>query len=953
MGILEKFRSQPRWKHADPSVRVAAVYEIGPEDRASLVALARDDAEARVRRAAASRLSDPMVLGDVLRTDPDPDVRAEALRQLVGVAAETVDEETARHAVRQLAEAGRQKELAVVARESVHATIKAVVVDALTDSRILGSVSRHAADGATRWRALLRITEADELAQVALNSEHTDVAVGAVDRLISPVALAAVAQRARNKVAMRKARSRQRLLEEALRPAAPTPSPTMTLEDRQRGAALVAEAEGLVALADSAEAEDLLARLRVGWAELQADSAVDTGLEQRFAAALEGLREAAAVRAAERAAEAEQRQERDREAADRVAVCEAIEGLSGSDALDRFADLKVRWDGLPPISADYSAALTRRFQDACRRFEDRERRRALADVASGRLDSLAVELEQLVASDQPLADVLTRWRLVRRDADVLREMADANLPAAERVELAVAALEEREHEQLAVRAKLEQDNLKRVQQLCRQVEGLAASEQLTLKAGDRALADIREALEGKLPLPTKADRQQVQSRLEAARTVLAPRVQELREADEWQRWANLQVQEELCKRMEALASDENLEAAARTMRDLQVRWRSVALAPRTQGETMWRRFKASQDAVFARTAAFVAAQHEARTANMLKKQALCEKAEVLAPSSDWVKTAAELQALQAEWKQVGPAARGHEKALWERFRAACDGFFSRRQEDLKKRKDDWSQNLAQKEALCEEAERLVQSSDWEPTAGQFKRLQSQWKAIGPVRRSKSEVVWQRFRTACDAFFERYKHKDQIAIQEKAAARTTVIQDLEGVVAAGSAEGAAPPEGLYDQVQRARAAWHNAPEVPRTLQQDLAVRYFDALARIVSLWPGAFTGTDLDPEHTRKRMEKLLARVEELSSSRPAESRAASPAELLAMKWRERLASNTMSGGQSKQADEAKWREAEQEVRNAQQQWMRLGPVPASVAGPLNERFQRACREFFGDRRRVS
>ncbi len=102
------------------------------------------------------------------------------------------------------------------------------------------------------------------------------------------------------------------------------------------------------------------------------------------------------------------------------------------------------------------------------------------------------------------------------------------------------------------------------------------------------------------------------------------------------------------------------------------------------------------------------------------------------------------------------------------------------------------------------------------------------------------------------------------------------------------------------------------------------------------------------------MEKLLARVEELSSAQGgSHAPAASPAELLAQRWRERLASNTMTGGQSKQAEETKWREAEQEVRSAQQQWMRLGPVPASVAGPLNERFQRACRKFYDDRRRAS
>ena len=79
---------------------------------------------------------------------------------------------------------------------------------------------------------------------------------------------------------------------------------------------------------------------------------------------------------------------------------------------------------------------------------------------------------------------------------------------------------------------------------------------------------------------------------------------------------------------------------------------------------------------------------------------------------------------------------------------------------------------------------------------------------------------------------------------------------------------------------------------------------------------------------------------------------ASPAELLAQRWRERLAANTMAGGQAvAHAEEARWREAEQEVRSAQSQWTRLGPVPADVAGPLNERFQRACRKFYDQRRK--
>jgi hypothetical protein len=325
-----------------------------------------------------------------------------------------------------------------------------------------------------------------------------------------------------------------------------------------------------------------------------------------------------------------------------------------------------------------------------------------------------------------------------------------------------------------------------------------------------------------------------------------------------------------------------------------------------------------------------------------------------------VKTATEIQALQAEWKGIGPVARGHEKSIWERFRGACDRFFTSRQEDLKRRKEEWATNLSRKEALCAKAEALADSTEWDSAAAQFKQLQAEWKTIGPVRKSRSEAVWQRFRAACDRFFDRFKHRDQVELQEKAAVRDTVIRELEGFLPAEGvpAESAAErpaPENLYTIVQQARSRWQQAPELPRALQQDLAARYHQAVGRLVATWPGAFAGTDLDPETTRKRMEKLLARVEEIVSAQPAKPANLSPTELLAQQWRERLAANTMAGGGNRAADneESRWRANEQEVRSAQAQWMRLGPVPPNIAGPLNERFQRACRRFFDSRKRAS
>jgi len=953
MGLLEKLRPQPRWKHADPSVRAAAVYELGPDEAEALRALAREDADARVRRAAVSRVDDPAILGEVARTDPDDEVRAEAIRGLAGLAMEATDSPSAHAVLAQLVELGRIREIATAAKSASSAAVRAVAVDLLDDTKSLGSVSRHASDSATRLRALERLTDDEEIAAVAIKSEHTDAAVAALERVADQDALQAIAQRARSKVAARRARTRLRALEEAAHPAQDATDVKMSADDRRRADDLRRRADALVTIADPAEAAAKLSEVRLGWAEFQADVEVEPALADAFEAASEAVREAIAERERERQAETERLRAIEREQADRIAICDEMEGLSGHASMDRAAELKAQWDALPPMPSDHAASLTRRFQDACRTYEDRERRRVLAEAAAGRLETLASELERLVASDQPVEETVARWRGLRRDAELLREHRDANPQAGERLERAVASLEEKEHQIQEVRARQEQDNLRRLHQLCRQVEILGAQEQITLKAGDRALREIRTALEQRVALPSKKDRQEITTRLEEARAKLAPRMQELRDADDWQRWANLQVQEELTREMEALKSVDHPEDVVRKMRELQGRWKQVAAAPRAQGEVLWRRFKAAQEEAYARTEAYFAAQNQERANNLARKLELCARVETLADSSDWVRTAQEIQTLQAQWKTIGPVTRGHEKAIWERFRGSCDRFFTRRQEDLRKRKDEWSANLARKEELCAKAETLADSSEWERAASELKKLQAEWKTIGPVRKSKSEAVWQRFRTACDRFFDRYKHRDQADLQARVTVRNDVVQELEALGAAADGSAPAPaPDGLYAAVQGARQKWAQAPELPRAVQEELAVRYHQALGRVVASWPSAFSGTDLDPDATRKRMEKLVARVEELVPARSASNKQLSPAELLAQQWRERLASNTM-GGRTTENEEAKWRAAEQEIRSAQSQWMRLGPVPPDVAGPLNERFQRAIRRFYDHRRRAS
>src|SRR5205814_3146067 len=117
------------------------------------------------------------------------------------------------------------------------------------------------------------------------------------------------------------------------------------------------------------------------------------------------------------------------------------------------------------------------------------------------------------------------------------------------------------------------------------------------------------------------------------------------------------------------------------------------------------------------------------------------------------------------------------------------------QEELKKRKHEWAANMARKQALCERAEALSTSTDWEPAAAEIRKLQAEWKTVGPVRRDRSEAIWQRFRKACDAFFDRYKHRDEVERLSRLAQRETAIQDLEALVAPAGTEEA--PAGIAE------------------------------------------------------------------------------------------------------------------------------------------------------------
>jgi hypothetical protein len=954
MSFLDRFKPQPRWRHADPAIRAAAVTEI-PDDeehRSVLVELASADPDVRVRRAAASRLDSSAELVGLARAEQDDELRRELTDRLVAIATAPADADG--EAALALEGLDDQRQLGTVAKSSPHDTVRTAALGRVHDTRVLGSVARHAAHPGTALDAVARLADAAELVNVAVKTEHKDAGLAALERAAATTGdgdearglLDAVASRARNKSVAKRARAMMQAIEEA------EAARRLALETwQQKVGALVARVEALAATPAGPGTEDALAEADADWAALGIDPAfeLDPDSAGRFAVAAGQVRQAVAdfqrAEAARREAEARREARRGAE----IAIIERIDAYTGEDIPDAVARAHDEWAALGEPDPEEGTSLRERFEVVCQGALRRHENRLETHAIHARLAELAVDAERL-AADEPFAadawdSLTTEWR-------VLHDRSEGLDPGVlERYEQATARVVAREAERQAAEERQRRQQLQRLEQLAERAARRVAAEDLTLREADRLARDLRAAIEAPPPLPP-GERQALVDRLKETVAAVTPRLHELREMDEWKRFANAAVQEELIARAEAIRvtcgfdapegpTEEGLEKAARELHEIQERWRSVAEAPRAQAQALWHRYRQAADPVQARLREFFARRNEERKGNLEKKLAIIARAEELADSTDWIRTADELKKLQAEWQQAGPVPRHETRATWKRFREACDRFFTRRNADLAERKEIWAANLARKEALCARAEELAASREWEKAAAEIRRLQIEWKAIGPVRRSKSDAVWLRFRSACDTFFDRYKRRDEIELETHQADREQLVAELEslGPADAGSSNGA-DPGALLEQVRSLRSRWNQSTPVVRHGADPLSARFVAALERTLASHPEAFRGTELDVEPNRQKMEKLIARVEGFlkETAPPADS-----SQALATMLREALAANTIGG---RAGEEGKWRTMAEDVRQAQASWNRLGPVPGETGRTLNERFHRATSRFF-------
>ena len=285
---------------------------------------------------------------------------------------------------------------------------------------------------------------------------------------------------------------------------------------------------------------------------------------------------------------------------------------------------------------------------------------------------------------------------------------------------------------------------------------------------------------------------------------------------------NLELKTALCERAEKLQEEEDVVSASRKLQQLHQEFREIGPVERDLREGIWNRFKAASTIINKRHQEYFESRKAQELENLEKKSAICDQVEgfeldSLKTFADWNAISDKIIALQAEWKTIGFAPQKMNVKIFERFRAACDNFFTRKAEFFKSVPDSLNNNLKLKEELVAQAEALKDSTAWKETTDAIIALQKKWKEIGTVPKKFSDDVWNRFNAACDAFFEAKK----AANSSQRSEQNENLQKKQAIIDELAAIDPATEEGDYrPKLRKAQEEWNAIGHVPYKVKEDI-------------------------------------------------------------------------------------------------------------------------------------
>ena len=289
---------------------------------------------------------------------------------------------------------------------------------------------------------------------------------------------------------------------------------------------------------------------------------------------------------------------------------------------------------------------------------------------------------------------------------------------------------------------------------------------------------------------------------------------------------NMEAKIAICEEAEKLADEPDIVAAFRKLQKLHQDYRETGPVSKESREEIWNRFKTASTIINKRHQQHFEELKDKEKENLDQKTVICELLEgieydKLTTFQSWNEKTQEVLALQKKWKDIGFAPAKQNQKIFERFRAACDIFFSHKGEFFKQAKTDMTANLEKKTALCEQAEALKDSTDWKATGDKMAELQKQWREIGPVQKKYTNSIWKRFIGACDYFYEQRdkntsskKHEENTNL----AAKKEILSKLK----------AFNPDNLSDDdiqaIQQLVDEWNGIGFVPFKVKDKIAAEF---------------------------------------------------------------------------------------------------------------------------------
>lgn len=278
---------------------------------------------------------------------------------------------------------------------------------------------------------------------------------------------------------------------------------------------------------------------------------------------------------------------------------------------------------------------------------------------------------------------------------------------------------------------------------------------------------------------------------------------------------NLQKKLDIIERIKnMIATPEEANQSYNEFKDLQAQWKEIKNVPAEKATELWKSYQLYVEQYYDLLKLNSEFREYDFRKNLEAKTRLCEAAEKLSEESDIISAFQQLQGLHQEYKEIGPVAKDLRESIWTRFKNASTVINKRHQEHFEAIKAKEEENLARKTNLCEQIEiinfaELKTFADWDKQTKLIIDLQAEWKTIGFAPQKMNVKIFERFRAACDTFFEQKNKASESARSsenENLAQKKSVIEQLKTL-----AEGGA--ENIAEQVRQLTKQWNEIGHVP--------------------------------------------------------------------------------------------------------------------------------------------